>query len=215
MDIGILNYNNSRFMISQPNEIYWYKERYDFKSVMYIEEKPTDNREKFYSICSELSLLPIYGLKLSVRLSKYTNRAIEIIAIPRAQNENDTVSFLSDKAGDGAITLDDLLQCRSQLWIGLTLGEDYIDIGSIYGICRYVVKPDFVFVRYDVMQSDYFDDYSDGAFYYLYESGIITIPFLIKDKKENWRYIFDDIADTDRKSREQFIKLISNSTEKY
>ena len=214
MDIGILNYNNSKYMIIQPSDIYWYKERYDFNLVMLIEEQPTDNREMLYSICNELSLLPIYGLRLNVRLSEYADKTIEVLVIPKRINEDDTVSFLSDKGHDGEITLDDLLQCRSQLWIGLTLGENYIDIGSIYGVCRFIVKPDFVFVRYDVMQSDYYDDYSDGAFYYLNESDIITIPYLTQNKHENWRYIFDDIAYVDKKSREQFITLISSNTEK-
>ena len=49
-DIGILNFDNSRFFINEPNDIYWYGKRFSFYAVMFVEDK-VSLRDRFYAIC--------------------------------------------------------------------------------------------------------------------------------------------------------------------
>lgn len=205
-EIGILNFDNREYAVSEPNDIYWYHGRCGFSAVLYLEDS-VRYRDRFYTVCDDLSLHPIYGLRLKVRLSSYTNKTLEMIVCPIDREDTDVTDQLSDKARAGKVYADDILSLRDRVMIGLTLGCEHVDIESIYGVSKYIVKPDFVFVRYDVMQSDYYEEFSDGAFYFLREHGVLVIPLRNCLEKERWQYILEDVEETAAKAREEFLKM--------
>lgn len=205
-DIGILNFDNRRFATSEPNDIYWYSERYHFDAVLYFEDS-VQYRERFYDVCDDLSVNPIYGLQLRIRTSAYVNRWLDIFVCPIERDNTDVTDWLSEKARNGGVTIDDILSMREQVRIGLTLSGENVDLESIYGICKFIIRPDFVFLRYDVIKSDYFDDFSDGAFFFMREHGILIIPLRNCQDKEHWRYLFEDMEETAVKARQEFLKM--------
>ena len=205
-DIGILNFDNTRYFISEPNDIYWFGKRFSFNAVLYIEDKVI-HRDRFYSICDEFCVYAVYGLKLKIRLSSYADKTLDLIVCPIRQGDTEVSDYLSAKSVDGVIALDDVLSCRDKVRIGITLGENDVDIGSIYGISRYLIKPDFVFVRYDVMMSDCYEEFSDGAFFFMQWEQIVVIPQMNLQENEHWRYLFDDVNDAAQNARRRFLQL--------
>lgn len=207
-DIGILNFDNTRFTISEPNEICWYKERYAFGAVSFFEES-LRYRDRFFDICDALDVTPVYGMKLSVTLSGVTGQRLEVIVCPLRQEERSVLDSLSQKARDGMVVLDDIMKVREQVRIGMTLGEGFIGVDSICGVCRLLIQPDFVWIRYDLINRDFYDDFWEGALWYLRENGVILIPQRTQ-QKERWQYLFDDVDAFTEKGRTSFLQLFKN-----
>lgn len=205
-NIGILNFDNSRYFINEPNDIYWYGKRFSFYAVMFVEDK-VSLRDRFYMICDEYCIHSIYGLKLKIRLSPYPDKTLELLICPIKLRDTEVSDFLNEKSVDGVISLDCVLSIRDKVRIGMTLGENDVDIGSIYGISRYLIKPDFVFVRYDVMMSEYYEDFSDAAFFFMHWEHIVLIPQMNRQENVHWRWLFDDVNDAALEARNRFIQL--------
>lgn len=208
--IGILNFDNSRYFISKPNDIYWYRERFSFNAVLYLEES-SKQRTRFYTICDELNVIPIYGLRINIRLSDVTDKRLEVIVCPKQNKDQSILDNLSKKEVEGTVSLDDILQIREQVRVGLTLGEGYIDIDSVCGVCRLLIRPDFVFLRYDLTNRVFYDDFWEGALWYLRENGVILILQRIQ-QKERWRYLFDDVEAVTEDGRAAFLRLFERET---
>lgn len=206
--IGILNFDNSRYFISHPNDVCWYKERYDFAAVLYLEEAVT-NRERFSDICRDLGVMPIYGLRLRISLSQVTGYVLEVIACEREGTDPSILDGLSDKARLGEITLDDVLHVRDRVLIGLTIGEGYVDADSICGVYRCLIQPDFIFVRYDLINRDFYEEHWDAALHFLYENDVILIPQRTQ-QREQWRYLFDDADDVAEKGKRDFLQRFTD-----
>ena len=204
LDIGILNFDNSRYLISEPDDIYWYKLRYEFDAVFYLESEIAQ-RDRFYSVCEDLDLFPIYGLRVQLAT---TDEKLDVIVCPKSIDNMSAIEGLSAKAKNSYLTLNDISLIRDQVIVGLTLGKNAVNIESIYGVSKYIVKPDFVFLQYDVIYSTYYELYCDGAFLFLENSGIITIPYRTQNK-ECWRYFFEEIDKTADEGRKAFMRLFS------
>ena len=203
-DIGILNFDDTRYSISEPNDIFWYRERYDFGAVLFTQRAVTC-RERFLTVCDELSVKPVYGLRLRLKSSVNAEREIEAVICP-IRRDDEVIGFLSERADNGRIALDDVLSVRDSVRIGLTIGEEHLDFGSVLGVCRYIVRPDFVFIRYDALRDKFSELYKDGDLIFMEENGIVPIP-LRTDQREHWQLVFEDVEDAAKKGREEFLKL--------
>lgn len=201
-NIRILNFNDSRYFINDLNDIYWYKEHFDFDAVMYTEKNKSVNRERFYNICDELSVYPIYGLQIDVSPIIFTDNKVEILVFvsdrmnayifdilsERKDGENTTEWYVGSE-----VSVDDLLHYKGLMLLGLTLGTPYEPMDRIFGFCQYLFKPDFVFLTKGRFDEDDYDFISDPVYRYLFDSGIVTVPMRDQDNISSGIFVYDDM----------------------
>ena len=201
--IRILNFNDSRFAINELGDIYWYRKRYSFDAVMYIEDGEPVNRDRFYEICGELSVYPIYGLRLNVRTARSSDIRFSVTAVALSKERADVLDILSERALSGDICVDDLMAYRDQLLLGPELGGKGESLDGFIGLCRYLFTPDFVFVDEGVFDDEDFDELYDKVYDYLKGAGALVIPRLSENSKKFGRYLIEnykhDAADLDRR----------------
>ena len=145
--IEILNFNHKYLRINEPVEIYWYVKHYDVKSVVFCDDSSTKSLEMFLTICDDLKLKPIYGVKFKVKTIEDT--AVDIVeTICYAKNSKGIYALkkLCSLVSDGVLRAEDLWENSDDLLIGLDFSFDHNMIDIVKNLLEYFLVPDFVFV---------------------------------------------------------------------
>lgn len=145
--IAILNFNQKYLSINEPVEIYWYAKHYDVKSVAFCDDSSTKSLEMFLTICDDLKLKPIYGVKFKVKTIEDT--ALDIVeTICYAKNSKgiDALKMLCSLVSDGVLRAEDLWENCDNLLVGLDFSFDHNMIDIVENLLEYFLVPDFVFV---------------------------------------------------------------------
>jgi len=145
--IDILNFNQKYLSINEPVEIYWYAKHYDVNSVAFCDDSSTKSLEMFLTICDDLKLKPIYGVKFKVKTIEDT--ALDIVeTICYAKNSKgiDALKKLCSLVSNGVLRAEDLWENSDDLLIGLDFSFDHSMIDIAENLLEYFLVPDFVFV---------------------------------------------------------------------
>ena len=145
--IEILSFNHKYLSINEPVEIYWYAKHYDVKSVAFCDDSSTKSLEMFLTICDDLKLKPIYGVKFKVKTIEDT--AVDIVeTICYAKNSKGIYALkkLCSLVSDGVLRAEGLWENSDDLLIGLDFSFDHNMIDIVKNLLEYFLVPDFVFV---------------------------------------------------------------------
>lgn len=160
--IDILNFNHIYLSIYEPAEMYWYVKHYDVKSVAFCDDSSTKSLEMFLTICDDLKLKPIYGVKFKVKTIEDT--ALDIVeTICYAKNSKgiDALKHLCTLVSDGVLRAEDLWGNCDDLLIGLDFSFDHNMIDIAKNLLEYFIVPDFVFVGTTAFFSACWDEVFD------------------------------------------------------
>ena len=156
--IDILNFNHKYFSINEPAEIYWYSKHYCVKSVAFCDDSSTKSLEMFLTICDDLKLKPIYGVKFKVKTIEDT--ALDIVeTICYAKNSKGiyALKMLCSLVSDGVLRAEDLWKNCDDLLIGIDISFDHSMIDIAENLLEYFLVPDFVFIGATVFYSSLWD----------------------------------------------------------
>ncbi|MBQ7134518.1 MAG: hypothetical protein IJO20_08530 [Ruminococcus sp.] len=157
-EIEILNFNQKYLSINEPVEMYWYVKHYDVNSVAFCDDSSTKSLEMFLTICDDLKLKPIYGVKFKVKTIEDT--ALDIVeTICYAKNSKgiDALKMLCSLVNGGVLRAEDLWENSDDLLIGLDFSFDHSMIDIAENLLEYFLVPDFVFVGATVFYSSLWD----------------------------------------------------------
>ena len=157
--IEILSFNHKYLSINEPVEMYWYVKHYDVKSVAFCDDSSTKSLEMFLTICDDLKLKPIYGVKFKVKTIEDT--ALDIVeTICYAKNSKgiDALKMLCSFVSDGVLRAEDLWKNCDDLLIGIDFSFDHSVIDTVENLLEYFLVPDFVFVGATVFFSAFWDE---------------------------------------------------------
>lgn len=145
--IEILNFNHKYLSINELVEMYWFVKHYDVNSVAFCDDSSTKSLDMFLTICDDLKLKPIYGVKFKVKTIEDT--ALEIVeTICYAKNSKgiDALKKLCSLVSDGVLRAEDLWKNCDDLIIGLDFSFDHNMFDIAENLLEYFLVPDFVFV---------------------------------------------------------------------
>lgn len=145
--IEILNFNHKYLSVNEAVEIYWFAKHYNVKSVAFCDDSSTKSLEMFLTICDDLNLKPIYGVKFKVKTIEDT--ALDIVeTVCYAKNSKgiDALKMLCSLVSDGVLRAEDLWENSDDLLIGLDFSFDHSMIDIAENLLEYFLVPDFVFV---------------------------------------------------------------------
>ena len=157
--IEILNFNQKYLSINEPVEIYWFAKHYDVQSVAFCDDSSTKSLEMFLTICDDLKLKPIYGVKFKVKTIEDT--ALDIVeTICYAKNSKgiDALKKLCSLVSDGVLRAEDLWKNCDDLLIGIDFSFDHNMIDIAENLLEYFLVPDFVFVGKKAFFSAFWDE---------------------------------------------------------
>ncbi|MBQ8057552.1 MAG: hypothetical protein IJ275_04360 [Ruminococcus sp.] len=157
--IDILNFNQKYLSINEPVEIYWYAKHYDVKSVAFCDDSSTKSLKMFLTICDDLKLKPIYGVKFKVKTIEDT--ALDIVeTICYAKNSKgiDALKKLCSLVSNGVLRAEDLWENCDDLLIGLDFSFDHSMIDIAENLLEYFLVPDFIFVGKKAFFSTFWDE---------------------------------------------------------
>ena len=142
--------------------MYWYVKHYDVKSVAFCDDSSTKSLEMFLTICEDLKLKPIYGVKFKVKTIEDT--ALDIVeTICYAKNSKgiDALKKLCSLVSDGVLRAEDLWENCDDLLIGIDISFDHNMIDIVENLLEYFLVPDFVFVGKKAFFSAFWDEVFD------------------------------------------------------
>lgn len=151
--------NHNYFSINELAEIYWYAKHYDVKSVAFCDESSTKSLEMFLTICDDLKLKLIYGVKFKVKTIEDT--ALDIVeTICYAKNSKgiDALKKLCSLVSDGVLRAEDLWENCDDLLIGLDFSFDHNMFDIAENLLEYFLVPDFIFVGKKAFFSAFWDE---------------------------------------------------------
>ena len=137
--IEILNFNQKYLSINEPVEIYWYAKHYDVKSVAFCDDRSTKSLEMFLTICDDLKLKPIYGVKFKVKTIEDT--AVDIV---------ETICYAKNSKGNVmgelvyALGCENIADSDDSLLENLSLEHIVVEDPDYIFICQHGDDPDAI-----------------------------------------------------------------------
>lgn len=145
--LDILNFNHNYFSINEPIEIYWYIKHYDVKSVAFCDESSTNSLNMFLTICNDLGVKPMYGVRFTVKtIEDTTLETIDTICYAKNAQGIEELKTLCSLVIDSVLRAEDLWENCDNLLIGLDFSIDYSMIDIVENLLEYFLVPDFIFV---------------------------------------------------------------------
>lgn len=161
-EIEILNFNHKYLSINEPVEIYWYARHYDVKSVAFCDENSTKSLDMFLTICDDLKIKPIYGMKFKVKTIEDTAvDTIDTICYAKNGHGIEQLKTLCSLVIEGVLRAEDLWENCDDLLIGLDFSFDHNMIDIAKNLLEYFIVPDFVFVGTTAFFSACWDEVFD------------------------------------------------------
>ena len=161
-ELDILNFNRSYFSINEPVEIYWYAKHYDVKSVAFCDESSTKTLEMFLTICDDLEVKPMYGVKFKVKTIEDTAvDTIDTICYAKNTHGIEQLKTMCSLVSDSVLRAEDLWENCNDLLIGIDFSFDHNMIDIAENLLEYFLVPDFVFVGTTAFFSARWDEVFD------------------------------------------------------